>query len=152
MAAFVTHKHVLLVEPDARLCETLAARLRDLAIVEQHRHFEEARRALASGHFDLLISNIRLEAYNGLHLVYLSRSSGAVRHAIVYSHVHSEGLAYEAHRAGAFYEVQERLLVALPGYVESDLPAVDRRNAAGLDRRTLFRGGRRRWDVHLAAS
>src|SRR5262245_53131823 len=151
MATFATRKHVLLVEPDSRFRSMVAEALSGLARADVCADFDAGRRQLTSRRFDLLVANIRLEAYNGLHLVYLSQSTGAAPHAVAYSDARSPGLAYEAQRAGAFYEPRERLIVSLPGYLYGNLPPVDRRHPIVVDRRSNFRGGRRRWDLYLMA-
>src|SRR5262245_34557603 len=117
MAHFATHRHVLLVEPDPRFRSMVAEALSSFAKTDVCADFDTGRRTLAVKGFDLLVANIRLEAYNGLHLVYLSQATGAAPHAVAYSDARSPGLAYEAQRAGAFYEPRERLIIALPGYL-----------------------------------
>ena len=94
------------------------------------------------------MTNVRLGAYNGLHLVLASRNRSASR-AIVYSDEREPGLAREAQQAGAFYEVGTRLPVTLATYFTGTLPVHDRRSPAAADRRGLFRGGRRSWELHL---
>lgn len=68
-----THR-LLLVEPDA----SVAARVRNTVLTAGHgvlvvSSFEDAVRALADGRVDLLITALRLGAFNGLHLVLRSR-------------------------------------------------------------------------------
>jgi DNA-binding NtrC family response regulator len=141
--------YILLVEPNdlARgLIEAAASRLGE---VESFGQFEPARARLRLGGFDYLVTNIRLGAYNGLHLAYLLSAAGATPRAIVYSDERDVGLAREAQRAGAFYEVGACLPVTLAAYFSGTLPRRDRRDATLTDRRTAFRGGRRCWDVHL---
>jgi hypothetical protein len=43
-----------------------------VAQVESHRDFETARARLGHSLFDFLVTNVRLDAHNGLHLVYVS--------------------------------------------------------------------------------
>jgi hypothetical protein len=38
----------------------------------------------------------------------------------------------------------------MPSYLTQVLPLRDRRDASHLDRRALFRGGRRCWDHHVS--
>jgi hypothetical protein len=139
----------VLVEPNdlARgLIQAAASRLGD---VESFGQFETARARLRMGAFDYLVTNVRLGAYNGLHLAYLIAAGVGAPRAIVYSDERDAGLAREAQRAGAFYEVGACLPVTLAAYFSGILPSRDRRNAAHPDRRTEFRGGRRCWDLHL---
>ena len=63
-----------------------------------------SRARLERGLFDFLVTNIRLNAYNGLQLVYL-RSPGQVEtRPIVYTDKPDPGLGRQVQRAGAFYE------------------------------------------------
>jgi DNA-binding NtrC family response regulator len=142
--------HVLLVEPD----EVARVILRNTALhagarVESHAGFVTARARPDLGSFDFLVTNIRLEAYNGLHLAYLMTTYGPCR-SIAYSTERDPSLAREAQQAGAFYEVAPYLPVTLPAYLHASLPVRDRRDPGGTERRRLFRGGRRRLDIHAA--
>ena len=141
---------ILLVEgrDDAR--SRLEAAAAPLALVESHRCFETARARLFRAPVDLLVTNVRLGAYNGLHLVYLSSSARGAPRCIVYSDVRDSGLAREVQRAGAFYEVGSQLPVTLSAYVIAALPDRDRRDPIIPDRRTGSRGGRRCWDLYHA--
>ncbi len=142
---------VLIVEPDPAFRSVLVAAAGG-ARVEEHGRFDGARPRLLESSFDLLVSSIRLGAYNGLHLVYAARLSGVPTRAIVYDDVHNLGLAREALVACAFYELRERLPVVLASYLHARLPVADRRDPRWNDRRTLARGGRRRWDQYVAGS
>jgi len=141
--------HVLLVEPDEAARGILHAAASAFAQVESHGQFHTARTRVCHGSFDFLVTNIRLNAYNGLHLVYLRALGPGSPRAIVYSDEHDLGLAREAQRAGAFYETHECLAVTLAAYLRRTLPDRDRRDPASRDRRGIFRGGRRCWDLHL---
>ena len=139
---------ILLVEGNDAARGVLESAAAALGQVESHRGFETARSRIYLAPFDLLVTNIRLGAYNGLHLVYLSASGGRIPHSVVYSDVREAGLAREVQRAGAFYEVGGSLPVTLAGYVMGPLPDHDRRDPLTPDRRRRFRGGRRGWDLH----
>src|SRR5688572_4682273 len=141
--------HVLLVEPDEAARGVLEAAASAFAHVESHGRFDTARARVCHASFDFLVTNIRLDAYNGLHLVYLRSPGANSPRAIVYSDEHDLGLAREAQRAGAFYEIHKCLPVTLAAYIGQTLPAWDRRDPGSRDRRTIFRGGRRCWDQHL---
>ena len=139
---------ILLVEPD----DLTRAKIEAAALfahVESHRDFQTARERLLSAPFDLLVTNLRLEAYNGLHLVYLSRADPAGPRAIVYSHERDPWLAREVHQAGAFYEIASCLPVTLAAYLSGSLPVSDRRDPVLADRRRMPRGGHRSWDHHV---
>jgi len=138
---------ILLVDGDdvtRALVEIAAA---PLAHVESHRRFETARARLIGGTFDFLVTNVRLGAYNGLHLVYLGSMDPDRPRAIVYSDGDDAGLAREVQRAGAFYEAAHTLTATLAAYVKGPLPDTDRRHPAIFDRRDPFRGGRRCRDL-----
>jgi DNA-binding NtrC family response regulator len=143
------HTSILLVEPDGIVRAILHTAASELARVESYSGFEVARTRLRREFFDFVVANLCLDAYNGLHLAY-ARGPGRSPHVIVYSDHHDPWLAREAQRAGAFYEIQECLPVTLAGYVRGTLPARDRRDPAR-ERRAVFRGGRRCWDLHLVS-
>jgi hypothetical protein len=149
MAAFAHHNHILLVEPDSTWRALLAARLP--ASVDAHDRFETARDCLELVRYDLIVTNLRLGAHNGLHLVYVARLSRAATQAIVYDEESDLGLARAVQQAGAMYEFRHRLVITLPTYVGANLPARDRRTPLDSDRRVVLRGGRRRWDRHVLA-
>lgn len=145
-------KRVLLVETDPgflRLLEQVAAPISEVDAVGD---FQSARNALMGGGYDLILTNIRLGAHNGLHLMYLARAAGLPVRTIAYSDPIDPLLAREAQRAGAFYEPMVRLPYSLPAYVGGELPQLDRREPATVDRRRAFRGGRRRSDVPLSGA
>jgi DNA-binding NtrC family response regulator len=110
--------------------------------------FEGARTLLHSGRsIGVLISNLRLGEFNGIHLVYLAKLGAADTRALIYAGAHDPWLAREAQRAGAFYQRQAFLMFSLVNFLNAALPTSDRRSVNGIDRRTSFRGGRRTTDV-----
>ena len=118
---------ILLVEPHGASREHLHALARVLGNVESCATFEAARARLMASPVDFLVTNIRLGAFNGLHLVYLSQSSeGRAPRAIVYDDGQNIGLAREAERAGAFYENAKSLPASLAAYLDGALPVRDR--------------------------
>jgi DNA-binding NtrC family response regulator len=151
MAAPLTRFTLLLVEPRDASREVLRAAVGQLAAVEAHADFAQARRRLGATPFDFLVTNLRLGAYNGLHLVYLAASfNRGLTRAIVYSNELDVGIAREVQLAGAFYELRTSLPAALHSYLRAPLlPPRDRRNPAIRDRRAQFRGGRRGSDLPL---
>ena len=138
---------LLLVEPNDVSRQILAAAAASVTEVESHRIFETARARLWSAPFDFLVTNVRLGAYNGLHLVYLSLSRPQMPRAIVFSDEPDAGLGREVQRAGAFYELGARLPVTLAAYLAGPLPRYDRRDPTAPDRRTRLGGGRRCCDL-----
>jgi DNA-binding NtrC family response regulator len=134
-------KDVLLVDPDVDYLRAAQNALRFMADVEVSSKFAAARaRLLSSRPPDLLVTNLRLQAYNGLHLVHMA--DGRTR-CVVYSNYDDLLLAREVHAAGAFYERSAQLSCALAAYVRAMLPSHDRRNLTAGNRRQIPRGGRR---------
>ena len=144
----MTRQVVLLVEPNPRVAEMIQEAIRPLAQVYHHLEFESARRRLGAVRFDFVVSNLRLGAFNGLHLTYAVNAVSPTR-CVVYTESRELALAQDVRRAGAFYEVVDRLPVTLPAYLAGNLPSADRRDPAVPDRRAPFRGGRRIWDRQL---
>lgn len=136
---------VLLVDPDPDGLGAVQAALGQIADVEACSEFRAARARLMAKPPDLLVTNLRLAAYNGLHLVHLA--AGTHTRCIAYAIYDDLVLAREVQAAGAFYERAKRLPLTLPSYVNALLPRHDRRNPTVLDRRLNFRGGRRCADV-----
>jgi hypothetical protein len=143
-------KHLLVVEPDAILGQRVLARCERIARATLCRDFLSARSQLLASTPDLLVTNLRLEEYNGLHLVLLASSEGVTR-SLVHTDRPDPYLVREAQAIGAFFERTERLLHAIVGYLGIDLPERDRRKSDRYDRRTAFRGGRRAADIALPA-
>lgn len=140
-------KQVLLVDSVLARLELAGVpnRLRDLADVIAAADFPKARRLLIDERPDLVVTNLRLGDYNGIHLALLAdRASTRV---IVYTEELDLGFAREVREAGAFYERLPRLAVALPPYLQATLPPADLRDPATPDRRRTFRRGRRATDV-----
>jgi hypothetical protein len=117
------------------------------AEVETVADFPTARTRLFAAPPDLVVTNLRLGAFNGLHLAYLLASVDWPSRAVVYSEYLDVSLVREARRAGAFWERQRRLPYALPAYLDAGLPPRDRRDALRPDRRSAFRGGQRASDI-----
>lgn len=138
-------KRILLVDTDAETLHKVQRELGLLADTHICSDFGAARSCLADNPPDLLVTNIRLKGYNGLHLVHVSR--GTPTRCIVYATHHDLVLAREVQAAGAFYERSERVSRALASYARAVLPAQDRRSVSVLERRRIARGGRRCTDV-----
>jgi CheY-like chemotaxis protein len=133
-------KDTLLVDTDIRGVGAVEAALRLVADVQVCTDFRNARARLLHQPPDLLITNLRLEAYNGLHLVHLAAATRT--RCIVFSTRDDLGLAREVQEAGAFFELAGRLPQVLESYVTATLPHHDRRNITMLSQ-LPFRGGRR---------
>jgi hypothetical protein len=134
-------RDLLIVDPDPQALFAAQVAVKSVAIVEACSDFRVARARLTSRPPDLLVTNLRLERFNGLHLVHVA--AGTATRCIVYAKQHDEVLAREVVAAGAFYERADRLPRVLASYVRGMLPGRDRRRLLAFDRRSLPRGGRR---------
>ena len=119
---------ILAVDGGDRMLAAQCARLRDAGhSVTQRSTFETARQILLedSCHIDLLITNLRLKAYNGLHLVSYTRAFSATTAAIVVDGANDPVNELEAHRFGAEYlasPVESAQLQALVDAAETKHP------------------------------
>ena len=145
VSASVRVKEVVFVDPDAERLSSVLAELQFIAEVEVYQEFRAARARLFTRPPDLLVTNVRLGAYNGLHLVHLAQ--GTPTKCVVYASHKDEVLRRQVKDAGAFYEVTERLPRVIASYVRALLPAYDQRDFTVPDRRQIHRGGRRCTDL-----
>jgi DNA-binding NarL/FixJ family response regulator len=104
--------------------------------VTARQHFREATP-------DLLITNLRLDTYNGLHLV---AHAGPPTRAVVYMDPPDPGLLRVAQQAGAFVEAPQRLVAAAASYIGAGLPPHDRRAVNLSDERYSLPRSRRASD------
>jgi DNA-binding NtrC family response regulator len=139
-------RDILIVDPDPQALLAAKVAVEAFAEVEACTDFRSARARLVAKPPDLLVTNIRLERFNGLHLVYVA--AGHPTRCLVYATEHDPVLAREVLAAGAFYESADRLSRVLASYARAAaLPAADRRGLTAGDRRSLARGGRRSADA-----
>jgi response regulator of citrate/malate metabolism len=142
---------VLVVEPDADSQAAFQSAWSSVAHVHSCSDFRTARRQLFQHPPDLLVTNVYLQEFNGLHLVHLAATAALKTRSIVYAKELDLGLAREAQAAGAFYERADRLSYILSSYTRKTLPPHDRRDPALIDRRLCsYRGGRRGPEVVVA--
>jgi DNA-binding NtrC family response regulator len=134
---------VLIVEPDPDLRERMMASAQWLGYADAEADFNFARARLLSKPYDWIVTNLRLDAYNGLHLVHVAAAAKISARVLVYSESRDAALAREAQKFGAFFEVKRGIDRALVTYLRGMAPAVDRRNAEVHDRRRDQRSGRR---------
>jgi len=132
-------KEILLVDPEIGGVGAVEAVLQLAGDVQICTNFQSARARLLQRPPDLLVTNLRLEAYNGLHLVLLAARTRT--RCIVFSTHDDIGLAREVQAAGAFFELSDRLPQVLESYVNATLPQHDRRDIAKVGQ--PLRGGRR---------
>jgi hypothetical protein len=138
---------IRLLIADTELPWTVGFALPGVADVSLRADFESARRDLLTWSPNLLVTNLRLGAHNGLHLVYLATVTDCATRAIVFSLHDDRSLIREAQGIGAFFEPPDRIVAALPAYISAELPVRDRRSPAQYDRRDSFPGGRRLADA-----
>jgi len=117
----------LIVDPDPAVLDALrtVAATAGLHVVAE-KDFGGARRRLARRHADVVVVNVRLGRYNGLHLVHLARLQNPQVDAIVYGGADDLPLALEAQHAGAFYELETRVARCLSAYLGMTLPPRER--------------------------
>ena len=147
MERVMTPKRILVVDPDPTIAHALKGAVGFLADVEGCAEFLPARASLMRHPPDFLVTNLRLGAYNGLHLMYLARTNRHNLRSICYSTLVDLPLIQEAQSIGAFFETPSRIPYAIGSYVRASLPERDRRLPRDADRRREFRGGRRSADV-----
>jgi DNA-binding NtrC family response regulator len=136
-------RRVLVVEPDAAFRALLLHAAPKIADIDADADFLSARTHLLSGAYDWLVTNIRLDCYNGLHLVHLARAQQLPIRFLVYGEQCDPVLARDAQQAGAFYESSDRMHRALASYLQAALPPHDRRHQAALEEQVASGGGRR---------
>lgn len=139
----------LIVDPDPVFVSQLAPIItssgyRCIPVTE----FAAARLELYVRSPGVLIANVRLGAFNGIHLAYLAKINRPDTRVMVYGE-NDHLLAGEIQTAGAFYERIEFVPYALTGFLMGTLPVRDRRDVIVGDRRHIFRGGRRNTDLPL---
>lgn len=138
---------VLIVEPDAFIARRLREACGPTARVTTCPDFPGGRERLMVDRPNFLVTNLRLNEYNGLHLLFLSHSAERETRCIIHTSRPDYSLIAEGQRLHALFEWTERLPYALHHYLESRWPDVDRRDPQHVDRRRTFRGGRRAPDV-----
>ncbi len=139
---------VIIVEPDAQRLSQLLHSLTNVATVIACADFQSARARLLPRRPELLVTNIRLREFNGIHLVMLTTPP---TRSIVYMDREDPALLREAQRVGAYVESPGRLLLSLRSYLGVPLRAPDRRDVLRFDRRSMARGGRRAADPRVSA-
>jgi hypothetical protein len=142
---------LLVAEPNAVLNRGIQQICEHLVRVDVCRDFHGARQQLLKERPDALVTNLRLDSYNGLHLVLLVKAANRAARCIVHTDRPDAYLTREGQALGAFFERTERLSQALAGYLRAALPEHDRRDLARYDRRAGARGGRRATDLPAPA-
>lgn len=132
---------VLVVEPDPAVLE---AKLEALASAGCETTgvstFEAAKEKLAGAAPDVLVTNIRLGAYNGLHLVVRSSVDHPDMGAVVLDSVHDKVLEAEAKRQGATYLAEPIQARDLAAAVAAAQPVSKRATVRRWPRKQVARG------------
>lgn len=104
----VSKTSILIVDDDLSLLDALESALKQAGQgdVVALAAFADARRALHTDRFDVLITDVRLGAFNGLQLVVLARDQNPGIQLIVFSGFDDPVLRQEAERLGAVYLVK----------------------------------------------
>lgn len=139
-------KTVLFVDPAPELRHDAFDMLRGMASVTLCSGFADARAALFAEPPDLLVTAVRLRAFNGLHLVHLAIARNHATRAIVFADAADYAIAREVQALGAFFVPVHTLMAALRSYLEADLPPRDRRAVASILQPSMREGGKRSTD------
>ncbi len=100
-------KRMLVVDDDLSLLEALERGLTEGGLeVVGHTTFEGARNALRAEHFDALLTDVRLGAFNGIQLAVVARDTYPDMRIIVFSGFDDPVLRGEAEHIGAAYVVK----------------------------------------------
>ena len=110
-------KQVLFVDPDPVVRWRIQEMLEPIAAVEACSDFDDARSRLLANPPDVLVTNVRLETHNGLHLVHLLRSAAAHTRCLVFGSEDDMPLQREVEAIGASFVQTYRLPDLLPAFV-----------------------------------
>lgn len=110
---------VLIVDDEPALLEALKIALeRGQCDVTACRTFEEARQHLLTKHFDVLVTDVRLGAFNGIQLAVVARDRNAAMKIVVFSGYDDPVLRSEAANLGASYLVKPISAEQLLNFIE----------------------------------
>lgn len=102
-----TRLRVFVVDDEPALAESLKLGLQNHGHdVEMSRSFEDARRRLLAGSYDVLITDVRLGAFNGLQLAVIARGNNPSMRIVVFSGFDDPVLREEATALNATYLVK----------------------------------------------
>ena len=119
-------RKILLIEDDAELLVALVRAFREAGLeVFACGTFEEGREALRNQSFDVLVTDIRLGAFNGIQLAVVARDLHPSIRIIVYSGFDDPVLRAEAERIGATYLVKPVPVNVLLEHIRQPLPIDD---------------------------
>ena len=119
--ARLTLPHILLVEDDVSLLDALKR-----ALTHEGTHevtacgtFEDGRRRLREQTFDVLMTDVRLGAFNGLQLAVLARDVNPLMQVIVFSGFDDDVLRAETEHLGGVYLVKPVTIAQLQALMSS---------------------------------
>jgi DNA-binding NtrC family response regulator len=107
---------VLVVTADGSLRHELAHTFEPMS-VDLCSDFRSARAKLAAGAYDLIVTEMRLGEFNGLHLAYIAKHDQPQARTVVFTAPFDPALASETIAAGAFYEHTQRIVATARGYL-----------------------------------
>ena len=107
---------VLVVTTDGSLGHELAHTFEPVP-VDLCPDFRSARAKLSSGPYDLIVTELRLGEFNGLHLAYIAKHDQPKARTVVFTAPFDPALATETTAAGAFFEHTNRIVAAARGYL-----------------------------------
>ena len=97
-------QRVLIVDDEPALLDALRTALRRAGCdVTACRTFEDAREQLLTDEFDVLVTDVRLGAFNGIQLAVIARDKSSTIRIIVFSGYDDPVLKAEAARLGGTY-------------------------------------------------
>ena len=108
----------LIVTTDDSLAHELARSVEPVA-VDVCLDFRSARAKLASGVYDLILTELRLGEFNGLHLAYIAKHEQPAARTVVFTAPFDSAFASEAVAAGAFYEHTQRIVASARAYLSA---------------------------------
>ena len=115
MATVALRKRVLLVDCDVRVGTQVQRECEAISDVHIVTSFHAARRLVLQRVPDVLVTNLRLAEFSGLHLVYLaSTDAESTIRCLVFSDYFDFRLVQEAQAAGAMYEPHRRCRSRFP--------------------------------------
>jgi DNA-binding NtrC family response regulator len=123
-------RQVLVVDPSLELQLIVQDIVRSVATVHGCSTFEDARRRLLASPPDLLVTTVRLDGHNGLHLVYLASRNPRTR-CMVHLTAQDFALAREVEAAGALVVRDSSLEVAVESLVFGSAVALRGQTRAG---------------------
>ena len=111
-------RRILVVDDDESLLDAVARAMRAGGqLVVPCGSFEEAREVLRHQTFDVLITDVRLRASNGLQLAIIARQMNPAMRLIVFSGFDDPVLRAEADKIDAFYLVKPVTAATLLGLI-----------------------------------